>query len=154
MSDIRLAINDDLLFDIDIVDGDLESDEGLETAVAISIFSDRRVTDEELSFPQTDKKGWWGDMFPDVDQDQIGSRLWLIGREKVLQETAKRAEDYCKEGLAWLIEDGVAKSVAVAAAYDLNKYLRIAIDIAKPDGNSSKFQVLWDKQSLVRVIGG
>lgn len=150
MSDIALKINDQNLFDILIVDGDLASDDGLETAVTISLFTDRRVSEEELPAPQKDKKGWWGDMFPDVEQDKIGSRLWLIGREKVTQEVAKRAEDYCKEGLEWLIEDGVAASIAVVASYNSSKNLIIQIEIVKPTGNKFKFKVLWDKQQLVR----
>lgn len=150
MSDIALVINDQNLFDIAIENGDLKGDDGLETAVIISLFTDARVTDEELPAPQKDKKGWWGDMVPDVDQDQIGSRLWLIGREKVTQEVAKRAEDYCKEGLAWLVEDGVAVSVSATATYNAFKNLIIAIVITKPAGTKSRFQVFWDKQQLVR----
>lgn len=150
MSDIALKINDENLFDIAIENGDLAGDDGLETSIAISLFTDRRVSEEELPAPQKDKKGWWGDMFPDVDQDKIGSRLWLIGREKVTQEVAKRAEDYCKEGLQWLIEDGVATTIAVVAAYNSSKNLIIEIQIVKPTGNKSKFKVLWDKQQLVR----
>lgn len=150
MSDVRLSINEDNVFDIAIEDGDLVGDDGLETAVAISIFTDRRVTDEELPYPQTDKKGWWGDMFPEVDQDKIGSRLWLVGREKVTQEVANRAQDYCKEGLQWLIDDGVASSVTAIATYNSFKNLIIQIEIVKPSGKKSRFQVLWDKQQLVR----
>lgn len=150
MSDIRLAINEDNVFDIAIENGDLKGDDGLETAVAISIFTDRRVTDEELPFPQIDKKGWWGDMFPEVEQDKIGSRLWLVGREKVTQEVANRAQDYCKEGLQWLIDDGVAASVTAVATYNSFKNLIIDIQIVKPSGNKSRFKVLWDKQQLVR----
>lgn len=147
--DIGLFIIDDV-FDLKLGDGDLEGDAGLETAVTISLFSDRRVKDEELPAPQTDKKGWWGDMFPVVEQDKIGSRLWLLNREKRLPETLRKAEDYSKEALNWLIEDGVASSINVTATYDDLKRLQLAILISKPSGRESRFQVLWDQQKIIR----
>lgn len=149
MTDVGLLLTPDNRFDIGIANGDLIPDDGLQTAIAISIFTDERVTDAELVFPQKDKKGWWGDMFPEVEGDQIGSKLWLVGRAKITTETQRLAEDYCKDGLQWLIDDGVASKVTVTAAYGVNRSLLINIGITKPDGNTSRFQVIWDKQQLV-----
>lgn len=147
--DIGLFLSDKL-FDLQIVNGDLAGDNGLETAISISLFTDRRVSDEELPQLEKDKRGWWGDMFPEIDQDQIGSRLWLLNREKRTLETLRRAEDYAKEALKWLIDDGVASSISALATYDSNKFLQLAIDITRPSGRTSRFQVLWDEQALKR----
>lgn len=148
-ADIGLFLENNL-FDLKIANGDLTGDNGLETAISISLFSDRRIGDEELPPLEKSKRGWWGDLFPEVDQDQIGSRLWLLNREKRTQEVLRRAEDYTKEALNWLIEDGVASSVSAIASYDENKFLEIAVIITRPTGRTSRFQVLWDKQSLKR----
>lgn len=150
MSDIALKLVTSNCFDLAIKDGDLEFDEGLETAVAISLFTDKRVTDEELPDLETDKRGWWGDMFPEVDQDQIGSRIWTLKRRKRTTEVLRLYEDYSKEALEWMIEDGVANSVTVSASYDENNFLQGEITIEKPAGNSSRFIVLWDEQKLKR----
>jgi len=147
--DIGLFLQDNL-FDLKIANGDLTGDNGLETAILISLFTDRRVSDEELPQLEKDKRGWWGDMFSEVDQDQIGSRLWLINREKRTLETLRRAEEYSKESLKWLIDDGVASSITTVAIYDTNKFLQLAIDITRPSGRTSRFQVLWDEQVLKR----
>lgn len=149
MSDVALLLTPDNRFDIGIANGDLIGDDGLQTAVAISIFTDARVMDEELPPPQKDKKGWWGDMFPDVEGDQIGSKLWLTGRAKITTETQRLAEDHCKDGLQWLIDDGVASKISVTSVYGVNRSLLINIQITKPNGNTSRFQVIWDKQQLV-----
>lgn len=138
------------LFDLRIENGDLAGDNGMETAISISLFTDRRVSDEELPPLEKNKRGWWGDMFPEVDQDQIGSRLWLLNREKRTQEVLRRAEDYVKEALKWLIDDGVASSITATATYDENKFLIIDVGVTRPTGRTSRFQVLWDKQSLKR----
>jgi len=147
MSDIAIVIKENC-FDINVKDGDLEADGGLQTAVTISLFTERRVTDEQLPDLATSKKGWWGDMFPDVDQDKIGSRLWTLERAKRTTETLRRYEDYSKEALEWMLEDGVASTISVAAIYDTNGFLVGDILIFKPDATETRFQVNWDKQEL------
>lgn len=152
MSDIALILKDDINtgFDIEIKNGDLVSDDGLETAVAISLFTDRRINDEQLPQGTKDKKGWWGDLHAEVDGDKIGSRLWLLAREKRTTEVLRKAEDYAKEALNWLVEDGVATSIIATASYNDSKFLLLAIDVVKPAGRSSRFQVVWDKQQIKR----
>jgi phage gp46-like protein len=153
MSDIALKLSGDI-FDLAIKAGDLEGDEGLETAVAISLFTNRRVSDEELPELTTSKEGWWGDLFPDVPGDKIGSRLWTLKRSKRTTETLRRAEDYAREALQWLIDDGISSSVNAAAEFQDESgvgYWALLISITRPSGNTSKFQVLWDKQMLKRI---
>ncbi len=65
-------------------DDDFETDAGLETAVIISLFTDRRAGEnDELPATETDRRGWWGNTLQDAD-DEIGSKLWLLCREKQL----------------------------------------------------------------------
>lgn len=136
------------VFTLQVANGDLSPDEGLETAIVISLFTDKRVSDDELPIEETSKRGWWGDAFPNVDQDKIGSRLWLLERVKRTAETLRKSEDYIKEALNWLIEDGVAASIEVTSSYDENNQLIAAIVVSKPKGRTSRFQLLWDKQQL------
>lgn len=150
MSDIALIIKNNC-FDINILNGDLESDNGLETAVAISLFTDKRVTDEELPDLETSKRGWWGDMFPEIDQDKIGSRLWTLMREKRNTETLRKSEDYSREALSWMLEDSVADSIEVLSEYDTNNFIIINIKIARPDKEDSRFSVVWDEQEIRRA---
>ena len=148
MSDIALLIIDDLITPV-ISKGDLTKEEALQTAVLISLFTDRRVSDEELPQGERSKRGWWGDMFPDVDQDFIGSKLWTLEREKTTEMTRLKAEQYAEEALAWILEDGIAEEVQVSAAYDENKRLIISVLLSRPQGES-RFSVLWDRQQGVR----
>ena len=152
MSDIALKITDQG-FDVSIVNGDLEQDDGLETAVILSLFTDRRVTDDELPTGQENKRGYWADKYSSVNNDLSGSRLWTLERSKRLPETLRRAEDFVKEALGWMIEDGVASSIEATAqntAGTLN-FWELFITIKKPSGRTSRFQVLWDKQALKRL---
>lgn len=152
MSDIALVVKNGC-FDLDILKGDLLRDEGLETAVAISLFTDKRVNDEELPDLEKSKRGWWGDMFPEIDQDKIGSRLWTLERAKRTQETLRLAEDYAREALQWLIDDGVVSSVSVVASFGsdvLSGAWQLDISIVRPAGNDSRFSVVWNQQEIRR----
>lgn len=153
MSDIALKIQGQS-FNVAILNGDLEQDEGLETAVILSLFTNRRVTDEELPDGTTNKQGYWGDKYAQVNGDKMGSRLWTLERSKRLTETLRRAEDFAKEALQWLIEDGVATSIEASAVFapgTTNAWI-LDIQIQRPPGRTSRYQVLWDKQELKRVI--
>lgn len=90
----------------------LASADPLERAVVISIFTWRRA---EPSDPVDDDEryGYWGDAYPDRPNDRIGSRLWLLRRRTLTDQTVRDAERYAREALAWMIEDLVARAVDV-----------------------------------------
>lgn len=118
MADLALAFevvesSADLARTADLTD--LLADEGLETAVLLSLFLDRRANaDDEIPDGTTDRRGWWADEHAPIPGDLIGSRRWLLDRSKRSAETAKRLQDYDTEALAWLVDDGVAERVTVA----------------------------------------
>ena len=148
--DIGLFIVDRCI-QLKIVDGDLAGDDGLETSVIISLMTDQRVTENELPPGLTSLRGWWGDMFPVVESDQIGSKLWLLGRAKALNTTLAGLENFATLALNWMLDDGVASAIAVAAVYDDSGQAIISIDIERPDGTNSKFDLFWDQQELKRA---
>lgn len=148
MTDIRTAYTS---FDqpIDwLIDGaDLADDRGLETAVVLSLFTDRRADDDDRLPDQSgDRRGWWGDAFPDIPADQIGSRLWLLHREKQTRDVVLRAREYASEALAWLIDDGVAAAVRVDAYTLRPGVLAIEVEIDRPGQIAARFQFAWEAQ--------
>lgn len=111
---------------------DMAEDDGLNTAVIVSLFTDRRANpDDALPDGTDDRRGWWGDAFPDVDGDRIGSRLWLLSREKQLPSVLQRAQQYAEEALAWLVEDGIASAVNVVAETVKPDTLGLGIEIRR-----------------------
>lgn len=113
-------------------------DTGLESAVLISLFTDRRVRPDDLPPGQTDRRGWWGDTL--TPNDQIGSELWLLDREKQTNETLARAEGYCREALVWLVEDGVARAVDVTAEWIGRGTLGICVSVELPQQETVEYQ--------------
>lgn len=137
---------------------DLATDDGLRTAVLISLFTDRLANaDDELPDNSGDRRGWWGD-FPNGNPyssvpdkpDLIGSRLWLLSRALQTQDTLNRGIAYCEEALQWLIDDGVAQSVRVTGAWQGLGRVLFSVAIARKTNAASgaandnqRFDVLW-----------
>jgi phage gp46-like protein len=95
---------------------DLVTGRDLETAAIISLFTDRLANpDDPLPDPKdSDRRGWWADWQADYP---IGSRLWLISREKQTEDVRQRVEEYCREALQWMLDDDVADTVDVTASW-------------------------------------
>lgn len=128
--DLELYPSAQFGYDLAIDDNGLMVGESLETAVIISLFSDRlAAADDLLPDGSDDRRGWWGDAFAPVDGHLIGSRLWLLGREKQLTRVLKRAEEYAGEALQWLIADGIVTRVAVTASVAPGNLLALQIEL-------------------------
>jgi len=125
---------------------DLERDDGLETAVIISLFTDRRASAEQIppEYPQDDLRGYWGDITNASATDQTGSLLWLLAREKQLPQTLSRAEQYCREALAWMIDDLVSTRIDVFASYISKGWMLLVVDIYRPAGQTVRFQYNYE----------
>lgn len=134
--------------DLVVENGDLKADNGLETAALISLFSDKRVTFEQLPDGDTDRRGWWADLISEPLGDEIGSRLWTLERSKVLQTAAVDMESILTEAFNWLIEDGVSSSVVVNSSLTDDNTLEGSAEIFKPNGQNIPFKFIWDGQRL------
>ena len=135
--------------DLIIEDGDLKADNGLETAALISLFSDRRVSLEQLPRGEADRMGWWADLISEPQDDQIGSRHWILERiGKVNTDTAVEFESILQEAFEWMLEDGVAARVVVTAERTENDRIEGSVQIFKPDGDNIPFKFIWDGQRL------
>ncbi len=124
--------------------GDLVAEGSLRTAVILSLFLDRRADDDDiLPNGSDDRRGWWADtVAPMTDYgigggsasgDHIGSRLWLLSREKQLAGVLERARHYAEEALTWLVEDGVATAVQVTATNPRQGWLVLEVTVTLSD---------------------
>lgn len=155
MTDLALAW-DPLAFraDLSIAPPDLAADAGLRTAVMISLFTDALARPDDVIPDGTDdRRGWWGDLPLDGGEDDpIGSRLWLLAREKRTEATRRRAEAYAQEALAWLVKDGVAAAVSVSAAWagDRGEQLRLLVTVSRrADGKIANevYAMTWSAEA-------
>lgn len=102
-----------------VISSDVEA--ALIRAVTISLYTWRRAeTDDPVD--DDERFGWWGDSYPSITDDRIGSRLWLLRRVKLTPQTQRDAEAYAHEALQWLLDDGHVIDIAIASEkVDINR---------------------------------
>lgn len=147
MTDIALLWDaDSFTADLALRDGALATDDGMRTAILISLFTDARAeADDELPDSGGDRRGWWGDAFPPVAGDETGSRLWLLFRSKITPATINRARDYARTALAWIVEDGIAAAVDVTVEAQERHRLAIGVVLTRPTGPArDRYDFVWE----------
>lgn len=120
---------------------DLQKGDDLQTAVLISLFSDRVANDDDVIPDNTnDPRGWCGDQFSDVP---IGSRLWFLRRAKRTQQTLQDAQGYALEALQWLLTDGIVAAVDVYCQWQALSFLAMQVTIIEFNGNVRTLNYQW-----------
>ncbi|MBM3929225.1 MAG: hypothetical protein FJ335_12340 [Sphingomonadales bacterium] len=147
MADLSLAfLNAEIgVADLVVDAGSLATDDGLRSAIVMSLFSDARAGGDDELPVDADPRGWWGDVVPSADRDELGSKLWLLDRAKVIPRVLASARDYATAALAWLVDDGVASSVGVDASGDsVNGELRLHVTVDRPtSGQPRRYDFVW-----------
>jgi phage gp46-like protein len=132
-------------FDHSEAPGDLRAEQGLATQVLICLMTDRRVEASELR-DGDENRGWIGDSFDVVDgETPIGSRLWLLRRSALYPGIEIKAQDYAREALQPLVDQGAVAKVDVLATAGANR-LDLAVSLYGRNGTqiyNSKFELLW-----------
>lgn len=138
--------------DIAVENGGLRMDAGLQTAVIISLFTDRRADDDDPIDPLSPgggRRGWPGDLLEPPGQ-RYGSRLWLLQRAKMqeqLQDTAGLVEQYAAEALQWLIDDGVADTVEVKAERVGLEAIGLSVAVIRGGKPLGRWDFVWKGQT-------
>ena len=118
----------------------------LARSVIISLFSwERAGKDDEL--PGISREGWWADTY--ADKDPIGSKLWLLSREKLTSEVLRRAKTYAEDALKWMIDDRVASRVEVTVERrDDGAGMNMSVIVVKPSCEelSMRFMDVWSNR--------
>lgn len=151
--DIRLSLEDGA-GTLEVRQNDLDRDAGLETALLVSLFTDRRATLEQVraaGMDESDLRGWWGD---EGEEEPIGSHVWLLGRAKVTPETMTQFREYALQAWEWLIQDGAAEAIdAVVERADLEA-IRITVTVKRPraaENVNFRWYYNWQAQQVRRA---
>ena len=141
-----MSFSQDLSVIVDCVSFDtgMVPKDKLVRAAIVSLFTWRRANADDVTDGQ--KMGWWGDTTAEIANDRIGSRLWLLAREKLLPATINRAREYAHESLAWMVDDGLARRVDVQAERFGQNGIALTTTIYRSDGRitSLRFDNVWE----------
>lgn len=129
--------------------GDFRAEQGLATQILIHLMTDRRVEESELRHGEPNR-GWFGDSFDIQDgEEPLGSRLWLLRRTAITDQTAVLVEDYVREALQPLIDQEAIVSLDVTVTVDKQaNRVDWLVNTYGRDGERSfngKFQLFWEQ---------
>ncbi len=126
-------------------DGTIVEDRDLKSNVFCSLFWDAPALPDDDVPDHATRRGFWADAHS-PDRDITGSRLWLLSRSKVTAASIVDAKIYADEALAWLIRDGIARSVLVTAErYILTQETQgILLRVVIYKATGERFSWAWD----------
>lgn len=110
----------DAEWDLAVEDGHLATDNGLGTAVAISLGTWGRATPDQLrryGFRPEDNQGSWQESFPETPGDKEGSLLWLLAHAKKEQATLDEAQTFGREALKGFLDRGICRRLDTSALW-------------------------------------
>ena len=133
MSDLAIISTANGGFDIALGATGLQSDEGLSTAVALSLHLDARAEGGAGM-----ANGWWADIAT-ADAQPVGSKLWTLKRSKATPAVMREAQQFAYEALQWLLDNKVARSIKVTPHKirlgSSTEVLALHIEITRADGS-------------------
>ena len=134
--DVRLAFGVDGA-DLVVDSGDLVRDEGLVTAVVVSLLSDGLAPAlPDVPLLEQDRRGYWAEQAG----DPYGSLLWTLKKDTAAERA--RARELVASSLAWLTDQGIASSVEVETSRKAPGSLQI--DVVLVRGLARRWASLWD----------
>lgn len=129
--------------------GNILTTDGLESAVLISLFTDRQADPSDVP-KDMGLRGFWGDEFAEVEGDKIGSRLWVLLRSaKYTQDFRLKGIGFAQESLKWMIDDGIAESIDVDIFEIKRGRVGIQVGIISPGEIAPGWVKAWEVSSAL-----
>ncbi len=141
MADILLNTNKGY-HDIGFTNGDFTLTQGLETALLMSVYCEKRADASEVPASEM-RRGWWGNLVLGYGDYEIGSKLWELEQARKDNVTLGLTKTYTVDGFQWLIADNLAKEIKVDSSFIVNG-IQIEIDIVISQNKTiSESYELW-----------
>ena len=141
--DLRLKKNADGIYDLSVFDQNFKSVDGFETAIIVSLFTDDRAPASNVATAFS-RRGWVGNILTADVGRGLGSILWLYEQSRITRDIINQIEVAANNCLAWMVEDGIAKSVSASVANVTAKGVSFNIEITTVTGETKSYSILWD----------
>jgi len=122
-------------FDLVLGEQDFETVDGMETTVAVLLFTDARAAPEEVSDPEK-RRGWVGNI---LRSTELGGMLWLMTQARNTQEVRNKVVKWVKNSLQPLLNDGSASEIQVTVGQTEVRGVKLSINIIVKNGESTKY---------------
>lgn len=140
--EIKLEMNNGV-FDIVIENGDFANEDGLDTNIWVSLFTDARADVSQVLVPEN-RRGWMGNLVSEIPERQLGGLLWLAEQRRLNQDTLNENIDHVRKSLEWMIIDGIAVEMDVIGQIIPRTGIAANVTITSKDGVTSNHYIeLW-----------
>jgi len=129
-------------WDIDFANGDFELTDGLDSAVYMSVFCEKRASSSQVSEPNL-RRGHFTNEFSKIEGYQVGSLFWLYTQQaKNTDSNLRLLEGAVSDGLAWMIEDNIFSKVKVKATRSIST-IQLEIELINKLQKNSRYYNLF-----------
>lgn len=149
-TDIDFFKQESDLFDLEIdTDGDLKGSNSTNTAVDMSLGTDKRAVPSEIKEASL-RRGWVGDIFNTVPNYEIGSKWWLRDQGRLTNESVNFIVGDTKKALNWMLEDKEISNLEVIGIKKIRlNELEIKIRFIIDDNIVERVFILWENSRFI-----
>lgn len=140
--DVKIEEDEEGIFDIPMVNGDLATIDGLETALGTSVFTDKRA-DAGVVPEAFNRRGWGGNILTKIVNFELGSVMWLLEQSRLDQDALNRSKDYIQDALQWALTTGVADTIDVSATKTGEQEAKLDVSLFKELTLVKRYSTLW-----------
>lgn len=133
--------------DVAVEAGDLRLEEGLASAVLLSLFTDARPEGASL-LDGADVRGWWAE----DEGDPYGSLLWTLDREKTTTGYLARVREAASAALEWIVLEELAERVEVEVRLVSPGHVLLGVQLVR--GTARRGASAWAATASYRVPFG
>ncbi len=140
--DIKFKQDSSLNWDIDFANGDFEMTNGLDTALYLSIFAEKRALASQVT-ESVFRRGHFTNEFNDISGYEVGSLFWLYTEQAVnTLSNLSLIESASTEGLKWMTEDKIFSKTEISAS-KVNTEVRLGINLINKLQKDSQYYDLF-----------
>ncbi len=101
-------------WDIDFSGGDIETTQGLDSAIYLSILSENRASASQIKDARL-RRGHFTNEFNNIQNSEVGSLVWYYSGQVVNTESnASLIQEAITDSLSWILDQGIASDVDVS----------------------------------------
>ncbi len=142
MQDMLLQKNDDNIYDIVVSNGTIQSVDGLESAILVSLFTDARASSAIVGDPLL-RRGWVGNILVQNLERELGSVLWLADQARTDQNTLNFFQDEVRNAFQWMLDDNVVSRVTIATEIEDSVTIKVSISFLTTNNQLERYVILW-----------
>ena len=119
-----------------------ETSDELNSAVLISLFTWRHAKPHDLGVTDF-QYGHWADSY---DNHQLGSRLYLLLREKIDDDLPGKIDVLITEALQWMLDDSIISDISISSTRTDIYNIQTTLILSRHNQTTEKFEFdnIWE----------